>query len=162
MKKDRIVYTSGTWDLFHIGHVNIIEKSAEYGDKLIVGVSTDELIADYKGMPPVIPFEQRLRIIQSMKGVYKAVKQEKLTDINQLEELGIDVVTIGDDWKDKYLEGLDWMQNQEGKEVVYLPYTGTVSTTSTKRDIIKNSYDIIFSELRREVQNMEEWKLKQS
>ena len=65
-KKETIVYTSGTWDLFHIGHLNILEKSAALGDKLIVGVSTDELIYNYKGIKPVIPFEQRLRIVEAI------------------------------------------------------------------------------------------------
>lgn len=161
MKKEIIVYTSGTWDMFHVGHLNILEKSAKMGDKLIVGVSTDELIMEYKGIPPVVSFEQRFKIIESIKWVHKAVKQEILTEINQLKELHVDVVTIGDDWKEKYLEGLDWMEKQPGKRVEYIPYTSTVSTTSIKRNIIKNSYEIIFSELSREVANMEEWKLKQ-
>ena len=162
MKKEKIVYTSGTWDLFHVGHVNVIQKSAALGDKLIVGVSTDELIKEYKGLPPVIPYEQRVKIVESIKGVYKVVKQEKLTDIKQLQELDVDIVTIGDDWKDKYLEGLEWMKKQEGKEVVYFSYTDGVSTTSIKKHIIKNSYEIIFSELKREVQHMEEWKINQA
>ena len=161
MKKEIIVYTSGTWDMFHVGHLNILEKSAKMGDKLIVGVSTDELIMEYKGIPPLIPFEQRMKIIESIKWVHKAVKQEILTEINQLKDLHIDIVTIGDDWKEKYLEGLDWMEKQPGKKVVYIPYTSSVSTTSIKRNIIKNSYEIIFSELSREVAHMEEWKLKQ-
>lgn len=161
MKKEIIVYTSGTWDMFHVGHLNILEKSAKMGDKLIVGVSTDELIIDYKGIPPIMPFEQRFKIIESIKWVHKAVKQEILTEINQLKDLHVDIVTIGDDWKEKYLEGLDWMEKQAGKSVVYIPYTSDVSTTSIKRNIIKNSYEIIFSELSREVAHMEDWKLKQ-
>lgn len=162
MNKDIIVYTSGTWDLFHVGHLNILEKSAKLGDKLIVGVSSDELITEYKGIPPLVPFEQRFKIIESIKWVHKAVRQEVLTEVKQLIELNVDIVTIGDDWKEKYLEGLDWMEKQPDKKVVYIPYTSEVSTTSIKRSIIKNSYEIIFSELSREVSHMEEWKLKQS
>ncbi len=162
MNKEIIVYTSGTWDLFHVGHLNILEKSARLGDKLIVGVSTDELIMEYKGIPPVIPFEQRFKIIESIKWVHKAVKQEVLTEIKQLKELNVDIVTIGDDWKNKYLEGLEWIKKQPDKKVVYIPYTGQISTTSIKRNIIKNSYEIIFSELSREVAHMEEWKRKQA
>lgn len=161
MKKEIIVYTSGTWDLFHVGHLNILQKSANLGDKLIVGVSSDELIIEYKGIPPLIPFEQRFKIIESIKWVSKAVRQDVLTEIRQLKELNVDIVTIGDDWKDKYLEGLEWMKNQPGKRVEYIPYTSEVSTTEIKRNIIKNSYEIIFSELSREIEHMEEWKLKQ-
>lgn len=87
MEKQKIrVFTSGSFDLFHIGHLNILEKSAALGDELIVGVSTDELIEKYKGMKPIIPFEQRFRIVSSIKCVSKVVKQTKLTDINQLKK----------------------------------------------------------------------------
>ena len=96
------VFTSGSFDLFHVGHLNILERSAALGDELIVGVSTDELIQHYKGMPPVIPFEQRMRIVSSIKCVTKVVKQVKLTEIAQLQREGIDIVTIGDDWENKY------------------------------------------------------------
>lgn len=161
MKKETIVYTSGTWDLLHTGHLNILERSAKLGDKLIVGVSSDELIMEYKGISPTIPFEQRFKLIEAIKWVHKVVRQDILTHIDQLKELKVDIVTIGDDWKDKYLAGLEWMEKQPGKQVVYIPYTSNISTTSIKRNIIKNSYDIIFSELSREVAHMEEWKLKQ-
>ncbi|WP_071147480.1 adenylyltransferase/cytidyltransferase family protein [Bacteroides ihuae] len=149
-KKIVRVFTSGSFDLFHVGHLNILEKSAALGDELIVGVSTDELIEKYKGMKPVIPFEQRFRIISSLKCVTKVVKQVKLTDIAQLRQENIDIVTIGDDWKDKYLEGLDWMKSQPEKEVVYFPYTPGVSTTSIKKEIINCSNQIVEAALQRE------------
>lgn len=146
----RRVFTSGSFDLFHVGHLNILEKSAALGDELIVGVSTDELIEHYKGMKPIIPFEQRVRIVESIKCVTKVVKQTKLTEIAQLQRENIDVVTIGDDWKGKYLEGLEWMKQQPGKEVVYFPYTPGVSTTKIKTDIINGTNEIVAAALRRE------------
>lgn len=132
------VFTSGCFDLFHIGHLNILERSAQLGDELIVGVSTDELVESYKGAKPIIPYEQRVRIVESIRCVTKVVKQTSLTEIAQLQREGIDIVTIGDDWKNKYLEGLEWMKSQPGKQVVYLPYTKETSTTEIKRKI-KNS-----------------------
>lgn len=152
------VFTSGSFDLFHIGHLNILEKSAALGDELIVGVSTDELIEEYKGMKPIIPFEQRARIVASIKCVTKVVKQTKLTEIAQLQRENIDIVTIGDDWKNKYLEGLEWMKNQPGKEVVYFPYTPGVSTTQIKSKIIKSANDIIAAALSREEYIDKNWK----
>lgn len=152
-KKEIIVYTSGTWDLFHIGHLNILEKSAALGDKLIVGVSTDELIYNYKGIKPIIPFEERMRIVEAIGVVSKVVPQEILTDIRQLKEFDVDIVTIGDDWKTKYLEGLEWMKSQPGKQVVYLPYTGGISTTSIKKTIIDKANEIIQANLVREQKN---------
>ena len=152
MERKKIrVFTSGSFDLFHIGHLNILERSAALGDELIVGVSTDELIQHYKGMPPIIPFEQRFRIISSLKCVTKAVKQVKLTEVAQLQREDIDIVTIGDDWENKYLEGLEW-KKQPGKKVVYFPYTPGVSTTSIKKRIIESTSEIIEAALQREAE----------
>ncbi len=151
MKEKRIkVFTSGSFDLFHTGHLNLLEKSAALGDELIVGVSTDELIEYYKGMKPIIPFEQRFRIVSALKCVTKVVKQVKLTEIAQLRREEIDVVTIGDDWEHKYLEGLEWMKMQPGKRVVYFPYTSGISTTSIKERIITRTDQIVETALQRE------------
>jgi len=157
----RIVFTSGSWDMLHIGHLNVLERSRALGDMLIVGVSTDELIKEYKGMPPVIPYEERFRLVQALGCVDLALKQTVLTEIAQLKEYDVDVVTIGDDWKDKHLDGLEWMKSQPGRKVVYLEYTPGISTTKIKKKIIQNAYEIIHSELSRELNHMEEWKRKQ-
>ncbi len=154
----KIVFTSGSWDLLHVGHLNILERSKALGDILVVGVSTDELIADYKGLPPVIPFNERFRIVKSIGCVDKAVKQTILTEIAQLKKYEVDIVTIGDDWKGKHLAGLEWMKSQPGKKVVYFDYTPDVSTTSIKRKIIQSTYEIISAEFKRETQHIETWK----
>ena len=157
MKK--VIYTSGSWDLFHVGHLNVLKKSKELGDVLVVGVSSDELILDYKGVAPVIPFEQRLAILQAIDCVDVVVTQTVLTEIDQLKKHAVDVVTIGDDWEDKYLEGLEWMKKHG--EVVYLKYTEGVSSTGIKRKIIENCYSLIASALKREQTHTEEWKARQ-
>lgn len=159
--KIKIVFTSGTFDLFHVGHLNVLEKSAALGDKLVVGVSTDELIEQYKGMKPIIPYEDRVRIVSAIACVDKVVKQTQLTSIEQLIEEDVDIVTIGDDWKGKYLEGLEWMKQQPGKEVVYFPYTQGVSTTSIKNTIISQSNTIIQASLKRADNDKYEWNKKQ-
>lgn len=158
MKKTIKVFTSGSFDLFHIGHLNILERSAALGDELIVGVSTDELIMEYKGMKPIIPFAQRIRIVSAIKCVTKVVKQVKLTEIDQLKREDIDIVTIGDDWIDKYLEGLEWMKSQPGKKVVYFPYTPGISTTNIKSKIIQSTNEIIKAAMKREEENDKNWK----
>lgn len=152
------VFTSGSFDLFHVGHLNILEKSAALGDELIVGVSTDELIMEYKGMKPIIPFEERFRIVSALACVTRAVKQVKLTEIAQLQREQIDIVTIGDDWINKYLEGLEWMKSQEGKQVVYFPYTPGVSTTTIKKNIITSTNQIVEAALQREAVLDFNWK----
>lgn len=157
MKKVR-VFTSGSFDLFHVGHLNVLEKSAALGDELIVGVSTDELIEQYKGMKPIIPFEERIRIVAALSCVTKVVKQVKLTEIAQLQENEIDIVTIGDDWVGKYLEGLEWMKKQDGKEVIYFPYTKGISTSSIKKEIIESANKIVTAALQREEEESFNWK----
>ncbi len=156
-EKQTIVYTSGSWDLFHVGHLNILEQSKKLGDILIVGVSTDALVCDYKGMPPVILYEDRCRIVASIRYVDRVVKQTALTEIAQLKALDVDIVTIGSDWKERSLDGLDWFKQQPGKRVEYFDYTPGVSTTSIKKRIIDNSYNIIEAELSRELKNMKNW-----
>lgn len=158
MEKQKIrVFTSGSFDLFHVGHLNILERSAALGDELIVGVSTDELIQHYKGMPPVIPFEQRIRIVSSIKCVTKVVRQVRLTEVAQLQREKIDIVTIGNDWENKYLEGLEWMKCQPGKKVVYFPYTPGISTTGIKKRIIESANEIIAAALQREAELDYNW-----
>ena len=161
-EKQKIVYTSGSWDMFHVGHLNILEKSKALGCYLVVGVSTDELIEDYKGLPPVIPFEERIRIVESIACVDKVVKQTVLTEISQLEENKVNIVTIGDDWMNKHLDGLEWMKSQPDKEVVYFEYTPGVSSTGIKKKIIQNTYEIISAQFQREVEHIEDWKNHQT
>ena len=154
-KRDVTVYTSGSWDLFHVGHLNIIRRSRELGDRLIVGVSSDALVEEYKGAKPVIPYEQRAAIVGAVKGVDEVVEQTVLSDVRILKRHQVDVLTIGDDWRDKYLEGVEWMK-QHGK-VVYVPYTPDVSTTEIKRNIIGDAYRLIHAELTRERESGERW-----
>ena len=144
-----VVFTSGTFDLFHLGHVNVLRRSRALGDYLIVAVSTDELIASYKGIPPVIPFRERIRIVASCRYVDKVLKQTVLTDNRQLKRYKVSIVTLGSDWKDKYLEGVEWIK--EHGRVVYLPYTKGVSTTSIKRDIISRTYEVVYADAKRAI-----------
>ncbi len=129
------VYISGTWDLFHIGHLNAIRTAKELGDELIVGVSTDELIKKYKGHEPVYPYEERLKIIESLKYVDRTSTQEELSTEEQFRALNFDVLVVGDDWKDKYLSGIEWIKKHKSKVVIYLPRTLGIDTSSIKRKL---------------------------
>jgi len=142
-KKSKIIYTSGCWDLFHIGHLNLLQRSKALGDVLIVGVNTDELIEEYKGEPPVIPFAERFRIILSIGCVDQVEKQVSILEPAELQRLNVDVVTIGDDWKGKHLDGVEWMKEQPNKEVIYFEYTCGISTTIIKQKIIDSAYKTI-------------------
>ena len=131
----KVVYTAGTWDLFHIGHLNLLKSSKEKGDFLIVGVSTDELVESYKGSKPIIPLAERMAMIEACQFVDEVIIQHSLLEISQLEKLNADILTIGDDWVGKYLEGIEWFKNNPSKEVVFLPYTKHISSTKIKQMI---------------------------
>ena len=130
MKKYKIGYTTGVFDMFHIGHLNILKRAKEQCDCLIVGVSTDELVATYKNKVPVIPFEERKEIVAAIKYVDKVVTQETMDKYEAWERIGFDAVFHGDDWKnssmyDKYIEQF----RSVGVDVVFLPHTDGVSST---------------------------------
>lgn len=122
------VYTAGTWDLFHVGHLKILEKSKKLGDYLIVGVSTDELIYSYKNHYSIISFEDRCKILEACKYVDEIIPQEKLLDRNTIDLIKPDIITIGSDWKNKHLDGLEYFKAQN-KKVIYFDYTDSISST---------------------------------
>ena len=130
MKKYRIGYTTGVFDMFHIGHLNILRRAKEQCDYLIVGVSTDELVKEYKNKTPIIPFEERAEIVQSIDCVDRVIAQENRDKYEAWRELKFDVMFVGDDWKGKPL----FMKVEEefkkvGVDVVYFPYTKDTSST---------------------------------
>ena len=130
MKKYRIGYTTGVFDMFHIGHLNILRRAKEQCEYLIVGVSTDELVKEYKNKTPIIPFEERAEIVQSIDCVDRVIAQENRDKYEAWRELKFDVMFVGDDWKGKPL----FMKVEEefkkvGVDVVYFPYTKDTSST---------------------------------
>ena len=94
-----IGYATGVFDLFHIGHLNILKRAKQECDELIVGVTTDELCESHKGCRPFISFEERLEIVESLKMVDRAVPQKSMDKHAAWEELGFDKMFVGDDWK---------------------------------------------------------------
>ena len=103
MKKYRVGYTTGVFDMFHVGHLNILRKAKEQCDYLIVGVSTDELVREYKNKTPIIPFEERSEIVRSIDCVDKVIPQVNRDKYEAWKELKFDVMFVGDDWKGKPL-----------------------------------------------------------
>ena len=123
-------YTTGVFDLFHIGHLNIIRRAKEMCDYLIVGVSTDELVKSYKNKTPIIPYEERRSIVESIKYVDEVVQQSSLDKIAAQALYKFDVMFHGDDWENNplYQETTEKF-NEIGVEIVLFPYTvGTAST----------------------------------
>mgnify|MGYP001190206167 CR=1 FL=1 len=130
MKKYKIGYTTGVFDLFHIGHLNILKKSKEQCDYLIVGVSTDELVKNYKNKIPTICLEERMEIVKAIKYVDKVVIQESMDKFEAWKKLKFNVMFHGDDWKEsptwkKYKKQFD----EVGVDLVYFPYTKQTSSS---------------------------------
>lgn len=136
MKKYKIGYMTGVFDLFHIGHLNIIKRAKEQCDFLIVGISTDELVKSYKKRLPIIPFEDRMEIVKSLKYVDKVVAQDDLDKSKKWDELHFDAVFHGDDWKNTstYNE-IEKKLKSLGVEMVYLSHTDGISTTDLVKKI---------------------------
>jgi len=98
-KKYRKMYTSGCFDIFHYGHLNILKKTKELCDYLVVGVSTDELIEKEKGRKPVIPFVERMNIVKSIKYVDEVIPQVDKNKQRVVDQHCIDAISVGDDWR---------------------------------------------------------------
>jgi glycerol-3-phosphate cytidylyltransferase len=122
------VYTAGTWDLFHIGHLNILRQAKELGDYLIVGVSTDELIYSYKNHYPVIPFKDRLELIKACKYVDEVVVQNTLLEESETSLINPNIIVLGSDWKNKFLPGREYIKSSN-IQLVYFEYTDSISST---------------------------------
>lgn len=136
MKPFKVGYTTGVFDLFHVGHLNIIRRAKEQCDHLIVGVSTDELVKTYKNKQPVIPFEERMMIVESIKYVDEVVPQVNRDKFSAWQQLHFHAMFVGDDWKGNALfNEVERKLNQVGAQVVYFPYTKGVSSTIVKRTI---------------------------
>lgn len=140
MKHYKVGYTAGVYDMFHVGHLNILKRAKEMCDYLIVAVTTDEL-ATYKNTNAVIPFEQRCAIIEAVRYVDKVVPQTDMDKMAAWERNKFDVMFVGDDWK-----GTEkWNQLEKdfakvGVDIVYFPYTKKISSTKL-REIISEKKD---------------------
>ena len=147
-------YYTGAFDMFHYGHLLGIQQAVNYCDELIVAVSTDEVIRDYKHREPIIPFEQRLAIVSAIKGVSIAIPQYDLYDkMGPAETLGCDVIFSSTEYQRSEYDGKEmtpkqqagverWEQfetqaSEEGISIVYLPRTQSISSTEIKESIVE-------------------------
>lgn len=135
-------YTTGVFDLFHVGHVNLLRNAKGMCDKLVVGVTSDELVS-YKNKKSVISFEERMEVVRSCKYVDAVIPQEDMDKYTQWQKVKFDVMFVGDDWfKSEKWEAIDKQFKDVGVRVVYFPYTkGTSSTliNNVLLDLRKNN-----------------------
>tara|TARA_Y100000739_G_C20580144_1_gene452410 strand:- start:570 stop:1172 length:603 start_codon:yes stop_codon:yes gene_type:complete len=121
------MYTTGCFDIFHYGHLNILKRSKEMCNTLIVGVSTDELIFKEKGRYPLIPFKERIKVIESIKYVDLVIPQIDKNKQKVVDEYKIDAISVGSDWKGRY--------PKTSCPVEYFPYTKNISSSVLKEKI---------------------------
>jgi len=142
MSKERVGYTTGVFDLFHIGHLKLLQRAKSKCDRLIVGVSTDELVQSYKNKKPIIPFEERIEIVAALKCVDVVVPQTHRDKIAAYHDIKFDVMFVGSDW-----QGSDLFNKVEaelavyGVDVVYFEYTNNVSSTA-----LQSTLQLIYDE----------------
>jgi glycerol-3-phosphate cytidylyltransferase len=127
---DVVGYTTGVFDLFHIGHLNLLKAAREQCDRLIVGVATDELAFDRKGASPVFPFLERCEIVRNIRSVDQVVTYARTNDLEDWRRLGFKRMFKGSDWKGHPR----WAQlAQVDVDVIFLPYTEDISTTLLRK-----------------------------
>lgn len=130
-----IGYTAGVFDMFHTGHLNLLKNAKGMCDRLVVGVTTDEL-AMYKGKRPIISFEERIEIVRSICYVDAVVSQEDMDKKKMCEKLGAQILFVGDDWygTEKW-DAYEHELAEIGKRIIYLPYTKGISTSEIRKRI---------------------------
>lgn len=135
MKKYKVGYTTGVYDMFHIGHLNILKRSKELCDFLIVGVTTDGLVS-YKNKKAIIPHEERMAIVESIRYVDKVVAQENMDKMAAWEKYNFDVMFVGSDWEgtDKWNE-FERQFAKVGVDIVYFSYTHSTSSTKLRETL---------------------------
>lgn len=131
-----IGYTTGVYDMFHIGHLNLLKRAKLECDYLIVGVTTDELCEKQKGKRPIIPFPERMEIVEHIVFVDEVVPQVNMDKIEAWNNLKFDKIFVGDDWKgtEKWSQ-LEKDFSERRVEIVYFPYTRHTSSTKLRQVI---------------------------
>lgn len=137
-KKYRIGYTTGVYDMFHIGHLNILRRAKEQCDYLVVGVTTDALCFSRKQKYPIINQQERMEIVKAIRYVDEVVPQDDMDKFAVVNKLGADAVFVGSDWKGTPA----WNQYEDefaklGCTVVYLDHTDGISSTMLREKIAK-------------------------
>lgn len=145
MKKYHVGYTCGVFDVFHVGHLNLLERCKEMCDILIVGVCDDTYVREIKHKEPVYPEKDRLRIINALKVVDRAelVDIETTDDkILALKHFHFNVLFSGDDWKgtERYLKTEEQFEKMGGVKIEYFPYTKGISTTQIKEKLDEENH----------------------
>lgn len=139
-KKYKVGYTTGVFDMFHVGHLNILKRAKEQCEYLVVGVSKDEVVKSYKNKIPIIPYEERKAIVEAIKYVDKVVPQTTMDKMEAYKNIKFDVIFHGDDWKGSSMyDEIVKKFSEVGVDMVFLPYTSGISSTLLRKKVEKNN-----------------------
>ncbi|MCI5166102.1 MAG: cytidylyltransferase [Candidatus Electrothrix sp. GM3_4] len=132
-----VIYTVGTFDLLHVGHLALLEYCATLGDTVAVGVASDEVVKLYKPNVPVIPLEQRIEMLLALRCVDIVLPYHEMDYISVCKEVKADIFVIGEDWGRKpHNIGVENYLNEQGKKTVQIKYNPRTSSTKIKQDVI--------------------------
>ncbi len=137
----KVVYTVGTFDMVHVGHLDLLEYCASLGDKFIVGVASDEVVGSYKRNVPIIPLEQRMRMLKALDCVDDVVSYDTLEYVSNCKKLNVDVFVIGEDWGNKaHNIAVEKYLKSKGASIVQVSYNPLTSSTKIKQNVIAQSH----------------------
>ena len=136
-----VVYTVGTFDLLHVGHLALLEYCKTLGDTFVVGVASDEVVASYKPNVPVIPLKQRMEMLKALRCVDDVRAYHELEYVSACKELDVDIFVIGEDWGDKpHNIAVEKYLKSKGKKIIQVSYNPQTSSTKIKQNVIAQSH----------------------
>ena len=138
-----IVYTVGTFDLLHVGHIALLEYCKSLGDVLAVGVASDRVVNSYKPNVPVIPLEQRMEMLRALRCVDIVRPYDELEYVSGCKEVNADIFVIGEDWgKNPHNIAVESYLKSAGKQITQVLYNPRTSSTTIKKNVIAQSYNV--------------------
>ncbi len=136
-----VVYTVGTFDLLHVGHLDLLEYCKTLGNTFVVGVASDEVVNSYKPNIPVIPLNQRMKMLKALKCVDDVRVYKELEYVSACKELNVDIFVIGEDWGDKpHNIAVEKYLKSKGKKIIQVSYNPLTSSTKIKQNVIAQSH----------------------
>lgn len=137
-----IVYTVGTWDMLHVGHLTLLEHCASLGDTLVVGVAADEVVNSYKPRVPIVPLEQRLTMLAALRCVDQVRPYHQLEYVSGCEAVHVDIFVVGEDWGNKQRNrDVEAYLRQYNKKIIQVSYSPQTSSTKIKNTVLAQRKD---------------------
>ena len=136
-----LVYTVGTFDLLHVGHLALLEQCRTFGDEVVVGVASDSVVNSYKPNVPVVPLDQRIEMLEALRCVDAVRPYYELEYVSACRELDADIFVIGEDWgKNPHNIDVESYLKAKGKKIIQVFYNARTSSTAIKQDVMAQNF----------------------